>query len=103
IPRSDVAEVVAARWRRMVLEALSRMPPQPPQPLDLSVPTPRTHEPSAPPITLSAGAQYAWHVTLAGPRVTSGDTTLQVQVGEDAPLQRIFHVSYNVDSQDALV
>ncbi|MBA3942924.1 MAG: hypothetical protein H0X37_00005, partial [Herpetosiphonaceae bacterium] len=46
---------------------------------------------------------YAWHVNLEGRPDTSSDRTLQLQIGEDAPLQRIFQVSYNLDNQQVQV
>jgi hypothetical protein len=40
---------------------------------------------------------YAWHVNLTGPKGTSKDRTFQLQLGSD----RIFTISYNVDTKQA--
>jgi hypothetical protein len=50
-----------------------------------------------PDTTFTVGYSYAWHVAVGG-EVQQPDRTLQLQIGEDAPLQRIFQISYNRDN-----
>src|SRR5262249_51793114 len=53
---------------------------------------------SAPTITFTAGVNFAGHINLTSPPGASGDATLQLQLGEDAPLQRVFQISYNLNT-----
>jgi len=108
VSRGEVEDAVRARYSPLVHDALFRVPitiPDTPVP-DLSATVPGAPAPAVPaaaPITLTAGTNFAWHVNLSGPRGTSSDKTLQLQVGEDAPLQRIFQISYNLDTQQVQV
>jgi len=108
VPRSEIETMVQARYSLLVHDALFQVPitiPDTPLPnLGTAVPPgPRATPQAAAPITLTAGVNYAWHVNLTGPRSTSKDKTLQLQIGEDAPLQRIFQISYNLDTQQVQV
>jgi Domain of unknown function (DUF4157) len=109
VSRSEIEDAVRARYSPLVRAALFNVRitvPDMPVPNDItsSVPAaPGAAAPTANPITLTAGTNFAWHVNLSGPRTTSNDKTLQLQVGEDAPLQRIFQISYNLNNQQVQV
>lgn len=106
VPRSEIEPVVRSLWSEMVREALLHVsvPPAPfPNILGTipAAPQPPGSDPQK--IALTGATNVAWHVNLTGPRSTNQDTTLQLQIGEDAPLQRIFQVSYNLDNQQVQV
>lgn len=107
IPRSEIETLVQARYSVLVHDALFRAPisiPDTPLPdYFASAPAQPATAGTANPITLTAGTNFAWHVNLSGPRGTSSDKSLQLQIGEDAPLQRIFQISYNLDNQQVQV
>jgi hypothetical protein len=105
VPRIEVEPIVRARWSQMVQQALLHVTPHPaPFPNILfSVPAPPDKPDDPQKITFTAATNVAWHVTLSSPRQTNQDTSLQLQIGEDAPLQRIFQVSYNLDNQQVQV
>jgi hypothetical protein len=103
VPRSEIEDAVRARYSRLVLDALFRVPitiPDTPVPNFFATPPPAPAAPAtAAPITTTAGTNMAWHVNLTGPPGGSRDATLQLQIGEDAPLQRVFQISYNLNNQ----
>ena len=62
-------------------------------------PSPGTAPPAAPgsqfPAPVTGALDFAWHVNLSGPRGTSRDRTLQLQIGSD----QIYQLSYNLDTR----
>jgi Domain of unknown function (DUF4157) len=107
ISRNEIEDAVRAQYSILVHDALFRItiniPDTPVPDFTATVPGAPDAPETAAPITLTAGTNVAWHVNLTGPRGTSSDKTLQLQVGEDAPLQRIFQISYNLDNQQVQV
>ena len=64
-------------------------------------PPPGTHE-DRPTQTLSSAVNLAWHVNLSNPSAgvtPPRDTTMQVQFGVGDSVQRVYQVSYNLDTR----
>jgi hypothetical protein len=96
VPRNEAEETVRTYWGEQLAQAILRAPPELPS---VSVPSPT--------LTFTAGVNLAAHINLTpGPAqpcrltssTTSCDATLQLQIGEEASLQRIFQISYNMNT-----
>jgi hypothetical protein len=53
---------------------------------------------------IALGKQIAWHAALAeGDKPESPDHTIQIQFSEDAKVQRVVQISYNIDTKQSQV